>query len=85
MPTFLWKEDEEHDYDEKIYDLIYDESEDRERTHDFESKHPLLKEDPDPAFTDGWGLSDDELILLPSRVLAFVFRNRKFGAPIQRL
>ena len=81
VPLFMWKNNEQDDDPEKIFDIIYnDEAEDRERTHAFESSHPLLREDPDPAYTQGWGLGEDELILLPARVLAFVFRNRKFAA-----
>lgn len=76
----IWKNKALKELDEKIQDLVSDDYfSDAEATQQYESNHPLLRNDPDPTFTDGSGLREEELVLLPSRVLAFVFRNRKFG------
>ena len=59
------------------YDL--DRKEDEEQRKAFESTQPLLKEDSESSRSRGFTWQDADLLLLPTRVLAFAFRNRKFG------
>lgn len=76
----IWKDKTLKELDEKIQDTVSDDYvSDSELVQQYEADHPLLRNDPDPAFTEGSGLREEELVLLPTRVLAFVFRNRKFG------
>ncbi len=80
IPLSIWKDEAQQELEESKLEIIhYDGLVDVELSQAFESSDPLLKEDEDPAFTEGTGLREEDLILLPARVLAFVFRNRKFG------
>ena len=80
MPVVIW-EDQEHKwlYEERR-DLAY--ADDRikiSRRTDFLSTQPLLKEVFGSPSTETYALQDTDLLLLPARVLAYAFRDRKFG------
>ena len=84
VPVSVWKDDKQDELDDEDFDLIYDDSlVDAELTVNFETKDPFLKEDPDPDFTKGKGFREEDLILLPARVLAYVFRKQHFGKEIR--
>ena len=88
FPTCLWTNNEQQDYEGRIYDLIFDDYLfcDEDLMGDFVSSDPLLRANPDPAVLAGKGMRDEDLILLPSRVLAFVLQNKGCGessAPFQ--
>ncbi|KAL8857198.1 MAG: hypothetical protein Q9178_006253 [Gyalolechia marmorata] len=80
MPLKIWKDNERRELDEAIIEDIDDEHYDYGRTQDFASSHALLGQDPDPKVASGQNLKDEDLILLPARVLAYAFRIRRFVA-----
>ena len=76
----VWKDDKQDELDEYRSDEIYDDSLiDKELTIEFESKDPIWKADLEAGFTSREGLREEDLILLPARVLAYVFRKQHFG------
>ena len=76
----VWKDDKQDELDEYRSDEIYDDSlVDKELTIDFESKDPIWKSDLGSGFTSKEGLREEDLILLPARVVAYVFRKQHFG------
>ena len=80
LAVSVWKDDKQEELENEKYDVIYDDSlVDAELSIDFENKDPLLKEDPDPDFTSGKSFRDEDLMLLPARVLGYVFRKQHFG------
>ncbi|KAL9002052.1 MAG: hypothetical protein Q9188_004998 [Gyalolechia gomerana] len=61
-------------------DTFYDEEfEDIEQSK-IAFSHPLLSDDPDEAAWSGRELKDEDLMLLPARVMAYALRDRKFVA-----
>lgn len=80
----VWKDDKQEELDDKKDDFIYDDSlVDVELTVNFETKDPLLKEGWDSDFTNGKTFREEDLILLPARVLGYVFRKQHFGKQCQ--
>ena len=76
----IWKDSDRKEVLERKDDLIhYDSLVDNEMAVSFEASDPMLRDDPDPSFVSGKALREEDLILLPPRILAFIFRNRKFG------
>ena len=76
----VWKDDKQDELAENIFDEIYDDSMiDTELTINFESKDPIWKADQESGFANGEGLREEDLILLPARILAYVFRKQHFG------
>lgn len=76
----IWKDEKQEELDDEKFDFIYDDSLiDAELTVNFENKDPFLKEDSDPSFKNGKSFREEDLILLPARVLAYVFRKQRFG------
>ena len=84
MTFKIWKdnerreldEDRGHYYDSEIYN-------DHGKPPEFALSHPLLGQDPDPGVASGRDLKDEDLILLPARVLAYAFRIRRFGKMVK--
>ena len=80
LAVSVWKDDKQEELDDKKYDIIDDDSlVDVELTVNFETKDPLLKEGPDSDFVNGKTFREEDLILLPARVLGYVFRKQHFG------
>ena len=76
----IWKDEKQERLDDEKFDLIYDDSLiDADLTVNFENKDPFLKDEPDPSFENGKGFREEDLILLPARVLAYVFTKQRFG------
>ncbi|KAL8648503.1 MAG: hypothetical protein Q9226_005964 [Calogaya cf. arnoldii] len=76
-----WTDKTRRELHESKDDIYYNEEiDERDRAQNLASVHPLLGDDPEKRYTDGSAFRDEDLILLPNRVLAFAFRNRKFVA-----
>ena len=85
LPVSIWKDEKQEELHEKKFDDIYDDSLiDADLTVKFESNDPFLKEDRDPGFKNGKKFREEDLILLPSRVLGYVFRKQRFGKTFRR-
>ena len=79
FPTTVWKDAEQKIFHHRIWDPVNDDSLcDDDMAFTFMAGDRFLKDDPDPAATTGTGLREEDLILLPARVLAYVFQSRKF-------
>lgn len=78
-PLIIWKDIERQERFEEQFDSFFDE-EFEDMVHSKNAyDHPLLKGDPDVTDPSGRGLQDEDLMLLPARVMAYAFRDRKFG------
>ncbi|KAL8919436.1 MAG: hypothetical protein Q9172_004978 [Xanthocarpia lactea] len=80
MKFKIWKDDERRELDDARYEGFDSEHYEYGRIRDFASSHALLGEDPDPAVASGRDLKEEDLLLLPARVLAYAFRVRRFVA-----
>ena len=81
LDVSIWNDRNQQDLNEEKEDFIfYDYLVDHAMTTEFETSDPLLRPDPDRAYnTDGGAFREEDLILLPARVLAYVFRKQYFG------
>lgn len=78
----VWKDKERKILDHAVQEVYWGpEPLEKKATQDLKDREPFLRDDYDDderptALVD---LSDDDLSLLPARVFAYSFRNRKFG------
>lgn len=80
LPKMVWKDNEHRILDHVVDELIwYPESLDLKLTQDLKDRESFLRDDYDENPTTLANLCDEDLILLPARVFAYSFRNRKFG------
>ena len=76
----VWKDNDQDEIDDHKYDTMYNDTIiDDEMAELFRETDPLVREHLDGVSLISSVLREEDLILLPSRILAFVFRNRKFG------
>lgn len=79
-PKKVWKDKECRNLDHEMREMIcYADSVEMKLQQDLKDRESLLKDDYDEGPTGLADLCDDDLILLPARVFAYSFRNRKFG------
>lgn len=80
LSVFIWKDESQLDLEEENEDLIFDDYVvDHAMTTNLETNDALLRDDPDRAVTAGEALREQDLMLLPARVLAYVLRKQYFG------
>lgn len=79
-PKMVWKDKERKTLDREVreYAWLSDNLEDR-MVQDLKDREPFLRDDYDERPATLADLRDDDLTLLPARVFAYSFRNRKFG------
>lgn len=80
LPLKVWKDKERRTLDREVEDFILVQRVlNMKLAFDLKDREPFLKDDYDESPTTLADLRDDDLILLPARVFAYSFRNRKFG------
>ena len=80
VPIVLWEDREHRGLHEEIKDLTYEDDRiENSRRTELLSTQPFLKEIFGSPSTEMYALQDTDLLLLPARVLAYTFRDRKFG------
>lgn len=79
-PIMVWKDNERKILDHEVDELIWHPDYlDMKLARELRERESILKDDYDESPTALADLCDDDLILLPARVFAYSFRNRKFG------
>ena len=82
-PAAAWKGHDERYVSQRDLGLLFlDARVDEKLRDEYMAKSPLLSNDSDQQWQSlsvGDELNDDDLVLLPARVFAFVLRDRKFG------
>ena len=79
-PAKIWKDKERKTLQSELEEMIYEDSRiDLKITNDFIDREPCLKDDWADTSAAAAQVCNNDLILLPARVFAYSFRNRKFG------
>ena len=79
-PTSYWKDSNQKVLDHVIFDLIYhDEHIDTKLMDEYIESDPLVRDHEQISSAENYAIDENDLVLLPNRVFAFVMKNRNWG------